>query len=521
MIATPHTLASRSGADVLRRGGNAVDAAIAAAATIAVVYPHMNGIGGDNFWLVYDAAGRRLRGLAGCGRSAAAATIAWYRARGVTTAIPIRGPLATLTVPGVIDGWWEAHRYSRDVLKSPLRWQELLAPAIAHAAEGFPSSAGQRRWSSRERDLFGPAADPSVRAGLWPRYHPDAIAGDRFVQPEMARTLQAVADGGADEFYRGELGRRVAAALAAAGSPLSFPDFQAHRSDWVEPLTVPYRGGIAASFPPPTQGFAALAILATIEGFDLAGVPTADRLHLIVEATKLAFEDRDRYLTDPDVVPVPVAECLDPARIVRRRAQIDLRKARPVGGTSMPGGTVAIVAGDAQGNAVTVIQSVFHTYGSGLVAGDTGVVMQNRGSFFSLDPAHPNALAPGKRTAHTLIPSMYLVDDRPRFLYGTMGGEAQPQTQAAVLLQLLEGAPPQAAVDAPRWLFGRTWGEPSKSLRIESRFDEEVARDLAARGHDVVVTEPFSEVMGHAQAVAITESGIAAGSDCRADGLAR
>ncbi len=506
---------------MLSRGGNAVDAAICAAATVAVVYPHMNGIGGDNFWLVYDAGGARLRGLAGCGRSAASATLEWYRTRGVTETMPVRGPLAALTVPGVVDGWWEAHRYSRDVLKSPLRWGELLAPAIAHARDGFTPSDGQRRWTPRELDLFGPHADVSIRAGLWPRYHPEAIAADRLRQPELARTLQGIADGGAEEFYRGELGRRLAGAVVAAGSPLTFTDFQEHRSEWVEPLTAPYRGGVAATFPPPTQGFAALAILGMLDGFDLANASLADRVHLVVEATKLAFEDRDRYLADPARVSVPVAHCLDPARLARRRGQIDPRSARPGGGVSATGDTIAIVTADGHGNAVSLIQSVYHTFGAGLVAGDTGVVMQNRGAFFSLDPGHPNVLAPRKRTAHTLIPSMYLVGGRPRFLYGTMGGEGQPQTLAAVLLRLLEGEPPQEAVDAPRWLYGRTWGEPSKALRIESRFGEDVARDLAARGHDVIVTEPYSDLMGHAQAIAMTEEGLLGGSDSRADGCAR
>jgi oxamate amidohydrolase len=522
MVAAPHRLAAEAGVAILRRGGNALDAAIAAAATIAVVYPHMNGIGGDNFWLIYDAAGARLRGLMACGRSAGRASVEWYQRRGITTALPLRGPLAALTVPGAVDGWWEAYQYSRTSLRSPIAWPELLAPAIAHARDGFTPSAGQRRWTPRETDLFGPSADPELRAGLWPRYHPARIATDRLRQPELGRTLEAIAEGGADEFYRGELGRRLAAALGVAGSPLRADDFRDHRSEWVEPLTVPYRGGQVAGLPPPTQGFAALAILALLDGFDVASLDDADWIHLVVEATKLAFEDRDRYLADPAVVSVPVAHCLDPGRLAQRRARIDPQKAMPPVGNSTPSDTIAIVAGDARGNAVSVIQSLYHTFGAGVVVGDTGVVMQNRGAFFSLDPAHPNALAPRKRTAHTLIPAMYLVEGQPRFVYGTMGGEGQPQTHAALVTRLVDRAmPPAAAVDAPRWLFGRTWGEPSRTLRIESRFDESVVRELAARGHEVVVTEPYSDLMGHAQVIAMEDGGrLEGGSDPRADGAA-
>ena len=520
LIASPHVLASRAGLAILEGGGNALDAAIAAAATIAVVYPHMNSIGGDSFWLVHDARHATLRALNAAGRSAAAVDPDAYRAR-FGAAMPVRGGAAALTVPGVVSGWWEAHRLSRERLGSPVPWKALLEDAVVHAREGFDVSPGQRRVTAQAAALFAADAPAEVRATFWPVFHPDRLNEGRFVQPALARTLAEVAEGGADEFYRGALARRIAAGAAAAGSPLALGDLAEHRAEWVEPLRVRYRDGEAASFPPPTQGFAALAILALLEGFDLRGLDDADHVHLVVEATKLAFEDRDRWLADPTVVPVPVDRCLDAARLARRRARISRTAAMAPGGAPLDGDTIAIVAADADGNAVSVIQSTYHEFGAAVIAGDTGVLLQNRGAFFSLDPAHPNALAPRKRTAHTLIPSMYLVGGRPRLVYGTMGGEGQPQTQAALVTRMVDrGLGPQAAVEAPRWLYGRTWGEPSRALRLEDRFGDEVAAALRRRGHDVRVVEGWSDLMGHAHVIRIEDGALTGGSDPRADGAA-
>ena len=520
LVATPHALASEAGRDAFRRGGNALDAALAAAATIAVVYPHMNGIGGDNVWLIYDAGRRQLRALNAIGRSAAAVDRAAYRAR-FGAAIPPRGGAAALTVPGAVSGWWQAHVHSRDVMGSALTWKALLEHAVTHAREGFPVSPGQRRVTAAARDLFAGQPDDDVRRTLWPVYHPDRLAGERFVQRDLAATLARIAEGGPEAFYRGELARRLADGAARSGSPLTLADLAEHHADWVEPLRVRYRGGEAASFPPPTQGFAALAVLALLEGFDVAALDDADHVHLAVEATKLAFEDRERYLTDPTAVDVPVARCLDPERLARRRARIAPRAARAAEARPAGGDTIAIVTADGTGNAVALIQSLYHEFGAGVVAGDTGVLLQNRGAFFALDERHPNRLAPRKRTAHTLIPSMYLVDGRPRFVYGTMGGDGQPQTQAALVTRVIDrGLGPQAAVEAPRWLFGRTWGEASRSLRLERRFAPGVADELRRRGHDVQLVEDWSDLMGHAQLIRLDPDGLVGASDPRADGAA-
>ncbi len=520
LVATPHALASKAGLAVLERGGNAVDAAVAAGAAIAVVYPHMNGIGGDSFWLIYDARGHRLRALNAAGRSAAAAELETYRAR-FGAAIPVRGGAAALTVPGVVSGWWAAHALSRDSLASPIAWSALLEAAIVHAREGFPPSPGQRRETADAADLFGDATPRDLREGLWRVFHPDLLGRERFVQSDLASTLEEIALGGADAFYRGALAARIARGAGAAGSPLTADDLARHQPEWVEPLRVAYRGGEVASFPPPTQGFAALAIMSLLEGFDVGSLGEADYVHVVVEATKLAFEDRDRYLADPTQATVPVARCLDPARLAERRRRISRRAAMPAAGPAAQGDTIAIVTADADGNAVALIQSLYWEFGSGVIAGDTGVLLQNRGAFFSLDPGHVNRLAPRKQTAHTLIPSMYLVDGRPRLVYGTMGGEGQPQTQAALVTRIVDrGLDPQAAVEAPRWLFGRTWGEETRSLRLEDRFGDDVREALRGRGHEVEIVEGWSDLMGHAQLIRIDRAGLTGASDPRADGAA-
>ncbi len=519
MVAAPHALAAATARDVLRAGGNALDAAVAGVADLAVVYPHMNGIGGDSFWLIFDGRRGAVAALNAAGRAAAAAELTTYSRR-FGGRIPTRGGAAALTVPGTVSGWWEVHRYSVERLGSSIAWRRLLEPAIAHARDGVPVSEGQRRTAAAAPALFEPTAPEEVRTTLWPIYHPARLAGGRLVQSDLGASLEALVEGGAAELYGGALGRRVAAAAAAAGSPLGADDFAGHRADWVEPLRMSYRGGAAVTLPPPTQGFAALAILGILDGLDVASLTEDAYVHLVVEATKLAFEDRDRFLADPAFVDVPVERCLDRAYLARRGREIDPGRARPMPGPTAGGDTIALVTADDAGHAVCVIQSLYHEYGSGVVAQGTGIILQNRGAFFSLDPAHPNCLEPGKRTAHTLVPSMYLVADRPRFVHGTMGGEGQPQTQAALITRVVDrGYGLQAAVEAPRWLLGRTWGDETRALRVEGRFDATVSDALGRRGHEVKTVEPWSDVMGHVQAIGIGAE-LSGASDPRADGAA-
>jgi gamma-glutamyltranspeptidase/glutathione hydrolase len=542
VVATPHPLATVAGLGALQRGGTALDAAVAAGATLAVVYPHMTGLGGDSFWLIWDARARRLRGLAACGGAARRATPAFYQERGLAE-IPTRGPLAALTVPGAVDGLWEAHRLSRDALGSPLDWGALLDSAIRHAADGFPVSSCQARVTAGATDLLDRAAEsafgPFRRTYLGPGS--GLAAGALLRQPDLARTLEDLARHGGRAFYEGDLAARVGRACEEAGSPLRAGDFAAHRSRWVEPLTVPYRGTLAASLPPPSQGMAALAVLGMLEALDLRnrGSGSGAYVHAVVEATKLAFADRDRWLADPEVVPVPTARLLEPGYLRGRAGTIRDGAAPPgslrsgletgaprtgAGSAPVPGGdTVACVTVDGAGHAVSLIQSLYHEWGSGVIAGETGVVLQNRGAFFSLDPDHPNVLAPGKRPFHTLVPFMVLRDGRPLLVAGTMGGEGQPQTMAALATRVLDfGLGVQSAVEAPRWLYGRTWGAPTRALSLEERFAPRVAADLEARGHAIRLLDPWSDTMGHAQAVLVDpDSGLlVGGGDPRADGPA-
>jgi gamma-glutamyltranspeptidase len=426
-----------------------------------------------------------------------------------------------------VDGLWEAHAWSRAELGSPLGWGDLLGDAIRHAAAGIAVSPCLARVTARAADLLASHADPPFRA-LARAYLADGAApapGARLVQSDLARTLERLARDGGRAFYEGELAGAIGQACEAVGSPLRAADLAAHRSRWVTPLTVPYRGGVAASLPPPCQGMALLAVLGMLDAADVAGCgpDSADYVHLVVEATKLAFGDRDRWLADPEVVDVPVARLLDPGYLHARVKRIRADAAAPAPVPSGLGDTIACVAADEAGNAVSLIQSLYHEWGSGVIAGETGVVLQNRGSFFSLDPAHPNALAPGKRPFHTLTPFMWLAGERPALIAGTMGGEGQPQTLAAVATRVLDfGLDVQAAVEAPRWVYGRTWGTPTRALSLEGRFDAHVADTLRARGHDVRVLDAWSDTMGHAQAIAWDGArGLWIGAgDPRADGPA-
>lgn len=530
MVTSPHALATQAGVGVLWDGGNAVEAAIAVGATLAVVAPHMCTPGGDNFWLVFNAATGELTGLNASGRAGENATIDFYAAKGLS-AIPVRGVLAANTVPGAVSGWDAAYRYARQAMGSRLAWERLLAPALGYARDGFPVSPGLARWLAINVD----PRDTTLRAlhrftgfartFLKPDGRPYA-QGEVLRQPDLARTLAILARDGADAFYHGPVAARLADFLQAHGGLLTRADFAAHTADQVAPITVPYRDTVACNLPPNTQGLASLEILNILNQFDVRalGDGTADAIHLLVEATKQAFADRDRYLTDPASAPIPLDRLLSDRHGKAQAARIDRqRAATTVAPLDPKGDTVWLGVVDAAGNAVSLIQSIYHDFGSGIVAGDTGVLLQNRGCYFSLDPGHVNCLQPRKRTFHTLNPAMLLQHGKPYLVYGTMGGEGQPQTQAAIVTRIVDfGLPPQAAIDAPRWLYGRTWGASGNDLKLERRIPDAVARELARRGHAVRRVEAYSDLMGHAGAIRIDpETGVRTGaSDPRSDGLA-
>lgn len=519
MVTSPHALASEAGVAILRAGGSAVDAAIAANAVLSVVYPHQSSVGGDAVWLLYDAAARRVRFLNASGRAPAAATIEEFRRRDLDE-IPTRG-LLPVTVPGTVDGWWTAHQaYGR------LPWRTLLEPAIGYAREGFPVTARVAACIQRSLDVI--TEEPTTAA----MYLLDGSAprpGARLVQPALARSLELIAEGGREPFYAGEIARGIVAFSRAHGGLLAERDLAEHRSDWGEPLATTYRGVTIYEPPPNTQGIVTLMMLNMLEGDDIGALPYLgpEHVHLLVEAKKVAFADRNQHLADPAFVKVPVEQLLDKAYARERRRLIRRDRATAwdqVAAGSLEGDTVYVAAVDREGNAVSLDQSLYFFFGSGVVAGGTGVLLHNRGAYFSLDPGHPNRLEPGKRPFHTLIASLAFRGERLWAVFGCMGADGQPQIHLQVYSAMIDhGLDLQAAIEAPRWLSGRfAIGDPRDLLNLEGRFPPETVEGLRGRGHQLNVWGPWHELTGHAHGVLIDpESGVRMGaSDPRSDGAA-
>lgn len=518
MAAAPHALAAQSALAVLREGGNALEAMIAGAATIAVAYPHMNSIGGDAFWLIH-VPGDAPRGIDACGSAARAASIEAYRARGITSAIPFRGGAAANTVAGTISGWDTALAFSRDALGGRLPLARLLEDAVHYARYGVPVTQSQHANTAAKRSEL--EAQPGFARVFLPGGEVPA-AGCRFAQPRLAATLARLSETGCDDFYRGDLARSMARDLAAAGSPLALGDLEAHRAQWRTPLVLEHSRGRVYNMPPPTQGVASLAILGLLDRLDIARLDPlgADYVHCAVEAVKQAFALRDAYVTDPAYMSVGAQSLLAPEVLNAMATRIDPEHAAAWGSGKEPTDTVWMGVIDGEGRAVSFIQSIYHEFGAGVVLQDTGVTWQNRGCSFALDPDHRNALRPGRKPFHTLNPALALLADERTLIYGNMGGDGQPQSQSAVFTRIaVFGLSPQAAITAPRWLLGRTWGETTDSLKLESRFAPEVVAALRRRGHTVEVLQAFDEAMGHAQAVLHHPNGVLEGGvDPRSDG---
>lgn len=516
MVVAPHALAAQSASAVLREGGNAVEAMVAAAATIAVVYPHMNSIGGDGFWLIAKP-GEAPRGLEACGAAAGAATIGRYREAGYGS-IPFRGGMAACTVAGTVSGWDAALGYSREALGGRLPLARLLDDAITYARDGVAITPSQARCVAAKRgELQGiPGyAESFLQPG-------QTETGERMRQARLADTLQHLAHHGLDDFYRGELAESMAADLAAVGSPLALADLHSHRAVWKTPLSLQHSLGTVWNMPPPTQGLVALLILGQLDrvltpGMDPLG---AEYVHACVEATKQAFLIRDRVITDPAYMSIDAQSLLASHSLDMLAATIDDERAMPWGQGQGPADTVWMGAIDSTGLAVSFIQSIYHEFGSGVVLPASAVNWQNRGCSFSLDANARNPLTPGRKPYHTLIPAMARLADGRTMVYGNMGGDGQPQSQGAVFSRIAQlGMNPQAAISAPRWLLGRTWGQTSDSLKLESRFSYATVAGLRARGHEVDLLEDFDETMGHAGAVIRHPDGLFEGGfDPRSDG---
>jgi gamma-glutamyltranspeptidase / glutathione hydrolase len=509
MVVSSQPLATLAGVQVLMGGGNAIDAAVATAAVLGVVEPASLGIGGDAFCLFYAAKEKSIKALDASGRSPYAASLEFCRKSGFR-AMPQRG-IHSVTVPGAVHGWATlldsyGSKSLRDVLRS----------AIRHAEEGFPvAELTAASWNESESSLKADQGGSInyLVDGTTPK------ASQIFKNPRMAKTLRRIADEGADVFYKGEIAEKIVHCSERLGGLFTVKDFADHRSDWVEPVTANYRGHDIYELPPATQGFVSLEMLKMLEGFDLKsmGAQSADALHLMIEAKKLAFADRDAYLADRDYMKLPVKDLYSPGRIEKLRAQIRVdRAADRIESIPTGADTEYVATADSEGNLVSFIQSNFMGFGSGVVEPDTGIVLQNRGHLFSLDENHPNCLGPHKRCVHTLMPGMIFKEGKPFAALGLKGGHVQPQVQAQIISNLIDhGMTPQQAIAALR--FNHLDGI---KVALEPEFPTSVKDDLARRGHQIVSGNP--ESFGGAHAIVIhPESGVfVGGSDPRKGGCA-
>jgi oxamate amidohydrolase len=528
----PHADAAATAVHLLREGANAIEAMIGAAATIAVAYPHMTAIGGDAFWLIHEP-GKPPIAIDACGAAAKSASIDLYRDRGYA-AMPTRGALAANTVAGTVSGWDAALTVSR-AWGGRLPLSALLERAIVAARTGIAVTASQAASTAAKLDELRDQpgfADQFLVDGKSP------AAGSAFTLPRLAETLAHLANAGLPDFYRGELADSIARDFAKLGGLISFDDLRRHEAVYREPLSRTYAAGAHAAgthaegtlynMTPPTQGAVSLLILAILDRLDQRGPQRlrdldpcgADYVHRCVEATKQAFSIRDKYLTDPSEMTVHPQSLLDDDIVAALASRVQPARAAPWGMRLTPADTVWMGVIDGEGRAVSFIQSIYHEFGAGIVLPESGINWQNRGASFSLDPKALLALKPGKKPFHTLNPALMLFADGRVMPYGTMGGDGQPQTQAAVFTRIaLHGMTPQAAIDAPRWVLGRTWGAATDSLKLERRFSEAVFMELKARGHDVEWLREWDESVGHAGALVRAPDGaMTGGYDRRSDG---
>lgn len=513
MIVAPHHLAAQAGRDVLAEGGSAVEAMVCAAATIAVVYPHMNSIGGDGFWLI-KKPGESPIAIDASGPAAAAASLDFYAGH---KSIPERGALASLTTAGTISGWQAALKISSK-LGGRLPISRLLLPAITHARNGIVVTESQARLTSEKlsqlKDIPGFQRHFTVN-GKAPK------TGELIKQTALSNTLEHLSTAGLDDFYRGELAAAIGDELHRLGSPIQRSDLNSYQATQVVPLSMQLKGATLYNLPPPTQGLASLIILGIADNFDLRHAGEFEYIHTLIEATKKAFQIRDKVITDPGRVPQNPIDFLQTDLLMQLSKEIDSASALPWTEPSSPGDTVWMGCIDKEGVAVSFIQSTYWEFGSGVVLHDTGINWQNRGVGFSLSPSNLQVLEPGRKPFHTLNPAMAHFNDGRIMTYGSMGGEGQPQTQAAIYSRYaMCHFSLQEAITSPRWLLGRTWGDKTTSLKLESRFSQDLVNKLLEAQHVVeLLDEAFSDTMGHAGAIVKRPDGIYEGAaDPRSDG---
>ena len=512
MVATTQPLAAVAGLNVLVAGGNAIDASVATAAALNVVEPHSTGVGGDLFALVWMSDEKQVRALNACGRSAERSSIEQLRKMGLVE-IPDQSPFA-VTVPGAVSGWEELLRRCGTM---PL--SEALKPAIRYAEEGFPvSEVISDHWrAGAPRLTAGPAGGEMLLDGASPR------PGDIMRMATLGRTLRAISEGGADAFYTGPLADRVTQFVQSLGGWLSRDDLARHRSEWVEPVCTSYRGFDCWQCPPPSQGVNALMALNIAEGFDLAemGLQSPGTFHHLIEGMRLSFADALHYVTDPDRMSVHADDLLSKEYAAVRRTSIIADRALNIAQHGQPPphhNTVYLSVVDGDGNACSLINSVFMSFGTGLVAPGTGIALHNRGASFSFDERLANRLEPRKLPFHTLIPGMVTRDGELAASYGVMGAMQQAQGHLQVLTNMIDfGLEPQQALDAPRFSV-----RPGQGVAIESTVDPDVVRSLSSKGHRMMIAEPHGTLFGSGQIILRDPESrvLTGGSEPRADGLA-
>ncbi len=513
VVCAPHAAAVEAGRAILAEGGNAIEAMVAMAATIAAVYPHMNHLGGDGFWLIREASGR-IRAIMAPGPAGRNARPELYRDY---ETIPTRGPLAALTVPGAVGGWMLALQAAKAAGGS-LPLEVLLTNAFGHARDGYGVTRSQERLTRGNLDNLAPV--PGFAATFLVDGKVPA-AGTILKQEKLAGTLAHLADAGLDDFYRGDIGREIAADLERIGSPITRDDLTRYEARIAEPLRADLSAGTVYNTDAPTQGVASLMIIALFDRLGVTESEGFDHIHCLVEATKRAIRARDRAVTDPDHLTHALDRYLDPRFLAGEAMKIDRRKAARWPLASGEGDTIWMGATDTSGLVVSYIQSLYWEFGSGCVLPQTGVLMQNRGASFSLQSGALNPLIPGRLPFHTLNPALAVLKDGRIMAYGCMGGDGQPQTQSAVFTRYIGfGEPLFEAIDRPRWVLGRTWGAARTALRLEARFDGNLIDRLQNAGHEVeVLPDNYSDIMGHAGAVVLHPDGNCEGAhDPRADG---
>ncbi len=516
MMVSPHWIATQVGSDILRSGGNAVEAMIASAAAITVLYPHMNSIGGDNFWLI-KSSNDDILGIEATGLSAQKATISFYKKQGFST-IPTRGGLSALTVPGALSGWEKAFNYSKNKLDGRKSIEELLEPAEQIAKHGILTT------NSLVKNLINKKNELSFLQEFSKKFYKDKIlnVGKLLKFPELEQTFKTLKKNGLNDFYCGEVNKKILSDLSKTNSPLSKGDFYKYNSYNVDPIKLKLKNYILYNLPPPTQGIASLMIMGILDKIRNKYENDFTLIHSIVEATKIAFKIRDKYISDPRYMKIDEKKFLNDEFLMRSAKKINFDKASHWSKENKKGDTVWLGSADRYGNVVSFIQSIYWEFGSGIFLPETGIILQNRGISFSLNKKHHNCLIPGRKPFHTIQPALAVFNDGKVMSFGTMGGDGQPQTQAAILSRYIGlNMNPHDAINSPRWLLGRTWGHNSTNLKIENRFDKTLINQLKTVGHEIELMDQFDEIMGHAGALIRHKNGIIeAGFDYRSDGMA-